>query len=172
MNQNNLENAELLKKIELSAAAAAETEEAVTIRLVKYMIISINEKKYAIHVDDVREIIGGIPTFYVPFTPAYIRGFINRHGEPYTVIDLTVLFDREKLDSSTYLILKSGDDQLALLISDVLEIVKLPESEVHKLTSRVSEDDFFTGSIAPQEREEVFILNLDSVLKKLEVDLG
>jgi chemotaxis signal transduction protein len=119
----------------------------------------------------VREIIGGIPTFYVPFTPPYIRGFINRHGEPYTVIDLTVIFERENLDSNTYLILKRDDDHLSLLISDVLEIVKIPESDLHKITSKAQDDDYFLGSISPQE-EEIFVLNLESVLKKLEADLG
>ena len=172
MQQENIQNKDLLKKIEHSHDEAFKKEDAITIRLVKYMIISINDKKYAIHADDVREIIGGIPIFYVPFTPPYIRGFINRHGEPYTVIDLTVIFERETLDSSTYLILKRDDDQLALLISDVLEIAKLPESELHRITSKVQEDDYFLGSISPKDKEEIFVLNLDNVLKKLEADLG
>jgi len=172
MLQGNLQNKDLLKKIEKSHNETFKQEDAITIILAKYMIISINEKKYAIHADDVREIIGGSPIFYVPFTPPYIRGFINRHGEPYTVIDLTVIFERETLDSSTYLILKKDDDQLALLISDVLEIVKLPESELHKITSKVQEDDYFIGSIAPQGKEEIFVLNLGNILKKLEADLG
>ncbi len=172
MQQNNIQNKDLLKKIEQSHDDSNRKEDAITIRLVKYMVIGINDKKYAIHADDVREIIGGIPIFYVPFTPPYIRGFINRHGEPYTVIDLTVIFEREILDSSTYLILKREDDQISLLISDVLEIVKLPESDLHRITSKVQEDDYFLGSISPQNNEEIFVLNLDNVLKKIEVDLG
>ncbi len=172
MQQNNIRNKDLLKKIEQSHDDAFNKEDKVTVRLVKYMIISINDKKYAIHADDVREIIGGIPIFYVPFTPPYIRGFINRHGEPYTVIDLTVIFERETLDSTTYLILKRDDDQLSLLISDVLEIAKLPESDLHKITSKTQEDDYFLGSISPQNNEEIFVLNLENVLKKLEADLG
>ena len=172
MQQKNLKNSELLKKIEKSHVDSSGKEDAVAVRLVKYMVISINRKKYAIHADDVREIIGGIPVFYVPFTPPYIRGFINRHGEPYTVIDLTVIFERETLDSATYLILKRDDDQLALMISDVLEIVKLPDTEVHRITSKVQEDDYFTGSISAEDRGEIFILNLENILKKLEADLG
>ena len=172
MQKKNLNNEDLLKKIEKSHDDAYKKEEAVKIRLVKYMLISINGKKYAIHADDVREIIGGIPIFFVPFTPPYIRGFINRHGEPYTVIDLTVIFEQETLDSATYLILKRDDDQIALLISDVLEIVKLPESDFHRITSKIQEDDYFTGSISPQGNEEIFVLNLENILKKLEADIG
>jgi len=165
-------NQEILKRIENSRSDSQNKDEAITIRLEKYMIIRIKDKKYALHADDVREIIGGIPIFFVPFTPSYIRGFINRHGEPYTVIDLTVLFERENLDSTTYLILKKDDDQLAILISDVLEIVKLPETELHKISSSINEDDYFIGSISPQEQEEIFVLNLQNVLKKLEADLS
>lgn len=171
MDQKGLKNKELLNKIEGTKNKSSKDQDEITIRILKYMIISIKDKKYAIHAHDVREIIGGSALFYVPFTPPYIRGFINRHGEPYTVIDLTVIFERENLDSTTYLILNRDDDQLALVISDVLEIVKLPESDLHKVTSKVQEDDYFTGSISPQEGEEIFVLDLDNVLKKLGDDL-
>ncbi len=173
MQQQKVEgNKDILKRIEQIHSKTQKKDDSITIRLEKYMIIKIKDKKYALHADDVREITGGIPIFFVPFTPTYIRGFINRHGEPYTVIDLTVLFERESLDSSTYLILKNENDQLALLISDVLEIVKLPETELHKISSTISEDDYFLGSISPQEKEEIFVLNLENVLKKLEADLS
>ena len=166
-----MKNKGLLNKIRESHSKKV-LEEEVLIRINKYMIISINEKKYAIHARDVREIISGIPLFYIPFTPPYIRGFINRHGEPYTVLDLTVIFEREKLDSSTFLVLSREDDQLALLISEVLEIVKLPETELHKITSTQDGEDYFLGSISPEEKEEIFVLNLEQVLTKLEADLG
>lgn len=171
MDKARLKNEELIKKIESSRGRDTQGQDEITIRILKYMIIRIKDKKYAIHADQVREIIGGSALFYVPFTPPYIRGFINRHGEPYTVIDLTVIFERENLESQTYLILNRDDDQLALIISDVLEIVKLPESELHRVTSKVQEDDYFLGSISPQEGEEIFVLDLENVLKKLGDDL-
>jgi len=83
-----------------------------------------------------------------------------------------IMLERENLESSTFLVLSRDNDQLALLISEVIEIVKLPESELHKITSKDPEDDFFIGSISPHGNEEIFVLNLENVLKKLEGDIS
>lgn len=165
-------NTDLLKKIKEVKNKTENDDKAVSASVIKYMVIDINGKKYALLAEEVREIIGNIPVFYVPFTPPYIRGFINRHGEPYTVIDLTLLLERENQNSSTFLILSRENDQIALLISEVIEIVKLPKTELHKITSKAPDDDFFLGSISPQNKDEIFVLNLDSVLKKLEGDIS
>lgn len=167
------ESGNLLEKIQNAKKKDEGTPDALTVNINKYMIISIGETKYALFAEEVREIVSNVPIFYVPFTPPYIRGFINRHGEPYTILDLQVLFHRENLDSSTFLILGREDDQLALLISEVLEIAKLPDSELHRITSTSSEEQYFMGSISPQkDNEEIFVLNLDNILGKLETDLG
>ncbi len=118
------DNKALLRKMENRHSGVSDKDGEVTIRYDKYMIVSIKEKKYALYAEEVREIIGGIPIFYVPFTPPYVRGFINRHGEPYTVLDLTVLFERENLDSRNFLILKketiaiqAADEQIRAMIN-------------------------------------------------------
>ena len=90
----------------------------------KLIVFRINQKVYALYANMIREIVLDVPLFYVPFVPSYIRGFINRHGEPYTVFDLNMLFEQQKLDSSTFFILNIEDDQVAFMINDVLEIQK------------------------------------------------
>ena len=115
-----MKNTEILERL----AAGGETgqQEENEERTVKFLVFDIRGKKYALHAEDIREIVMDIPVFYIPFVPPYIRGLINRHGEPYTVFDLNVLFEKEKQDSSTYLILNLENDQLAFLISDIREI--------------------------------------------------
>lgn len=175
INEKSIKNetsTELLEKIKSIKKNTENNIKSEITSIIKYMIIGINGKKYALLAEEVREIIGNSPVFYVPFTPPYVRGFINRHGEPYTVIDLTLLLERENKESSNFLILNRENDQIALLISEVIEIAKLPEEELHKITSKGSGDDFFLGSISPQNKEEIFILNLESILKKLEGDIS
>ncbi|MDC7219015.1 MAG: chemotaxis protein CheW [Spirochaetales bacterium] len=160
----------LLQRIKESRKNPEQGEGVRIEKFIKYMIISIDDKKYALFADEVKEIIGNTPIFYVPFTPPYLRGFINRHGEPYTVLDITAMLENKKLESSTFLVLKKENDQLALLISDVLEIVNLGESKLHKITSTIKDDDFFLGSISPHD-EEIFVLNLASVITRMEEDI-
>jgi chemotaxis signal transduction protein len=160
----------VLQRIKDSHKKLDKTEGEQVEKSIKYMIVSIDEKKYALFADEVKEIIGNTSVFYVPFTPPYIRGFINRHGEPYTVLDITAMLEKKKLESSTFLVLKRDNDQLALLITDVLEIVNLGESKLFKITSSVPDNDYFLGSISPHE-EEIFVLNLAAIIGKMEDDV-
>lgn len=166
----NPDNNDILKQIEDNPDEEKKKNDEANIKLIKFMVFRIKQKKYAIRAEEIREIVMDIPLFFVPFVPAYIRGFINRHGEPYTVFDLNVLFNQEELESSTYLVLNIKNDQLSLLITDVIEILKLPENEFHKITSEDEDVNYFMGSISPHD-EEVFVLNLPEVLQRITQDL-
>lgn len=166
-----MENEELLEQIEQSQETKDEQETLVDRKTVKFIVFLVGEKRYALYADDIREIILDYPLFYIPFVPPYIRGFINRHGEPHTVIDLSVLFEQIKLDSSTFLVLNRENDQLAFVISEILEIVKLPEEDVHLITEDTGDEGFFLGSITSKDKE-IFIVDLQKVLDRLERDLA
>ncbi len=163
------ENEELLKDIaaqEESKNTQAVTEE----KIIKFLIFRVGQRLYALHADEVREIIGGNAVFYLPFAPAYVRGLINRHGEPHTVLDVHALLEQNQADADNFLVLKIDDDKIAFLISEILEIIKIPENKINTLTSKESEMRFFKGSISVND-EEVFILHVDNLLRKLDEDL-
>ncbi|MBI9108404.1 MAG: chemotaxis protein CheW [Spirochaetales bacterium] len=163
---------ELLKGISEAGKSEKLNKTDVNETIRKLIVFRINKKVYALYADKIREIVLDVPLFYVPFVPSYIRGFINRHGEPYTVFDLNMLFEQKKLESSTFFIMNIEDDQVAFMINDVLEIQKTPESHIHKVTLRDENEDFFVSSITSEEGEEIFILNTEAILKRLERDLN
>lgn len=166
-----MDRKELVNQIETAGRESRERNDEVSEVLTKLIVFRINEKSYALPASLIREIVLDVPLFYVPFVPPYVRGFINRHGEPYTVIDLNMLFEQKKLDSSTFFILNIEGDQAAFMISDVSEIQKTPESRIHKLTLRDDHEDFFISSVTSADGSEIFILNSEAVLKRLERDL-
>ncbi|ETR71382.1 MAG: purine-binding chemotaxis protein CheW [Candidatus Magnetoglobus multicellularis str. Araruama] len=166
-----MDNQELLDNITLRAQNENEEQIENAEKINKYLIVSVKDKKYAFHADQIREIVMNVPLYYVPFVPHYIRGFINRHGEPYTVFDLNALFEKEQLDSATFLISKFNNDQIAFLTTSVIEILKIPESEVHLITSTDEYDSFFLGALN-SKGTEIFILNLQNIIGRLDDDLG
>ncbi len=163
------ENEDILNYIEEKETQKEKTE-IVEEEQQKFLIFMVGTQRYGLYADEVREIIGGNPLFYLPFVPAYLRGLINRHGDPHTVFDVHALLGQEQTEADNYLILKLEDDNVAFLISEVLEIVKVPNSKINVLTSQESEMRFFRGSITLDDRE-VFILDLHNLLMKLEEDL-
>lgn len=165
-----MRNKEIVKKLSEIEVKGAHKELAYQGKIYKFLVFHINKRRLAFHAEQVREILMDVPIFFVPFVPPYIRGFINRHGEPHSVFDMNVLFEKEKTDSSTFLIINLENEQLAFLISDVLEILKVREDEIHEITSRTEHEGFFKGSISPGD-EEIFILDLDNILNRLKADI-
>lgn len=136
----------------------------------KYIVFSIQKKLYAIHSEKVLEVFLSENLFYIPFCPQYIPGFLNRYGEPYTVIDLLALLENEKQISHKYLILRSKEDQIAFMIEDVIDITSFSKEKILLLSSKELEEDFFIG-IIQMEPTNVMILNLDKVLDRLDKDI-
>ena len=136
----------------------------------KFVVFSIGEKKFALPAEEVKEISFDNQIYYVPFLPPYVRGYANRHGTPFTVMDVQTLFDNSPLESGTLLILNIPNEQLALLISDVEEIIKMPESEVHSITSNDESSKYFSESITVGDTE-TFVLYTATLLERLEHDI-
>ena len=165
-----MDNQELLAHLAAEKANALIGKSNEIEQMVKFLIVEISEKKYAFYVEQIKEIVMNVPLYFVPFVPSYIRGFINRHGEPYTVFDLNALFENENLDSATFLISNFENDQIAFLASGIVEIIKVPESKVHMITSADEYNAFFLGAVS-SEGSEIFILNLPNIVGRLENDL-
>ena len=165
-----MNNEELLKYIETRKSDTSQDRAVEAQEVMKFLVVQIGEKKYAFAAEQIKEIVMGTPVYFVPFVPSYIRGFINRYGEPYTVFDLHALFEDECLDAGTFLISNTKHDQIAFLISDVVEIVKIPKKDVFSITSLDEGDSFFSGTINPKD-SEVFIINIPSILRRLESNL-
>ncbi|MBN2618807.1 MAG: chemotaxis protein CheW [Spirochaetales bacterium] len=140
------------------------------IELVKFVIFNIDQKVYALPGNMVREIIIGYKVYYLPFIPGYIRGLINRHGEPYTVVDIKVLFEQERLEAEKYIIIRDETDKLALIITEISKIVNIDQKEIHPITSHSEGGDFFNNSISI-EGVEIPILEIESVIRKIKHDI-
>jgi purine-binding chemotaxis protein CheW len=164
-----MDNAEIMQSLRERAREERKVRQKES-DLSKYVLFLVGKKQYALKADQVREISFDNELYYVPFVPPYVRGYANRHGQPFTVFDVQMLFEGASLDSSTLLILDVANDQLALLITDVDEIIKLPASEIHPLASSDDTARYFAHSVTARG-EEVFVLNVETLLERLERDV-
>ncbi|HPX48536.1 MAG: CheW-like domain protein [Spirochaetes bacterium ADurb.Bin269] len=138
---------------------------------VKYLLFTCGDTDYAIPSLLVREIVSGLPVYPVPFVPTWVRGLLNRHGEPFVVLDPEVLFGRDPLKGSTALLLSVPGDQVSLRITDVCEFLTVPESDLHRISAPDESAVFFLGAVT-SSRGDVFVLNIHSILERLAVDVG
>ena len=164
-----MNNQELMDKLK-SPGENSRKEGSADNVMCKYVIFLLGSSTYALPAADVKEISFDNSLYYVPFVPPYVRGYANRHGQPYTVFDLNLLFHNEKLESSTLLVLNLLQDQACLLISDVDEIIKIPSSDVHTLSSEDDSSRYFLESISIKGHE-IFVLKGSALLERLERDI-
>jgi purine-binding chemotaxis protein CheW len=162
---------DLIAKITEAAESIQSADQETELRYRKFIIVGIMDKRCAIPAAVIREIVIDVPIHFVPFVPPYIRGFVNRHGEPYTVVDLGVLFEQKATEERSFLVLNLPDDQLAFLVSDIHEILKVPESDVFPITEKLEDDRFFEGSVRLGS-QDVFIVSVDGIRTRMAGDLG
>ena len=136
----------------------------------KFLVFSIGREWYAFAADLIREIIISDEIYFIPFVQPYIRGYINRHGEPYTVIDLKVLFKKETQETNKFLILEKDDDQIAFLVTEVKTIAHILKNDIHEVAIKEAGMDYFSEAITI-DNTDIFTIDADSILKKLENDL-
>jgi len=134
-----------------------------------WLIFSVNEKQYALEAPLAKEILRNMDIYPLPFVPEYIKGVINRHGEPYSVIDLASFLGDEQQMSSLFIVLNLEDSQFCVQITDVLDFHTAPDSSVIKM-SDVQESGFFNGTIEYQEKN-IPIIQLDKVYEVIRNNL-
>jgi purine-binding chemotaxis protein CheW len=166
----------LIRRIEAGAEGPAPAGgeagkgDAAPVETAKFLVVRIGEAAYAFEADRIKEIALDAPLHYIPFVPPYIRGLINRHGEPYTAYDLNVLFEKETLEAATYVISHFNDDRIAFMVSDISEIMKIPRTDIQPITAAEAHGAYFSGVI-PSDAADILVLDLAAVTAKLEHDL-
>ena len=162
-----MDNKDILSHLE-SGIAEIIADNTSTNQKERYLVFQIEQKFYAFLSSLVKEVIIDSEIFFLPFVPPYIRGLLNRHGEPYTVIDLKMILEKESFRAQKFLILNLSRDHLAISITDIVEILEINSDQIHRLSS--SETEYFSCSFTMNE-EEVPVLDLKHILKRLENDL-
>lgn len=165
-----MDNAEIERRLAQSEGNDEGPAEA-QVATVGYLVFLVEGRHYALPTELVREILIDSPVYFVPFVPPYVRGLINRHGEPYTSFDLSMFMSQQPSEGATHLILNAGNDQVAFLITDVEEILKVPVTDIRELASLQEADSWFSGSFA-LNGAEVLILDAGSILARLRGEVG
>jgi purine-binding chemotaxis protein CheW len=138
----------------------------------KYLTFSMEQEQYAIHISEVREIIGIMPFTKVPNLPSYVKGAINLRGKIVPVIDLRLKFglNEGEVDRKTSIIIiemKIGEKVSinGIIVDEVKEVKNIGEEFIDE-PPRFGEgysEGFLTG-IARLGENVAMILNVNKIL--------
>lgn len=140
----------------------------------QYVLFVSGGTQFAAPVIQVLRITRRLPMTRVPRAPAFLEGVINDHSQVVPVVDLR---KRMALPATGYdgarekiLILTYDDQLVGLLVDDVLDIVRVPGSEIQPPPAMVAQVNgvYLTGVTRVQDRVTLLldlarILTLDEV---------
>lgn len=138
----------------LAAAVAAGQgsdghEEAGASADIEFLCVRIKDRRYAIPVAGVAEVVTPGDVTPVPHTPAYIRGVFNRHGHVSTVLDLARFTGTDVEENPARLVVLEADSlEAAVPVTEVTGIMALGSEDVAPpLPSVAHESGFIIGQI-------------------------
>lgn len=116
----------------------------------KYISFRLGSEEFAIHVLQVREIVGIQEITAVPQTPHGVKGVINLRGKVIPVVDLRIRFGIEEIEYSqrTCIIVveingAAGSVLVGVIVDAVSEVLNLQASDIEDTP------DFGTGVALP-----------------------
>ncbi len=160
---------ENLPEEELAVREKDEGEDLLTdanmIQLVSFML---DDVEYGIDILSVHEIMRMPDIARLPNTPSFIQGVINLRGNIIPVVDVRERFGFplvEITDLTRVIVIESMEKLVGLLVDNVHQVVRLPESHIDppaELVEGVSED--FIKGIGRLNKRLIVILNLRNML--------
>lgn len=128
-----------------------------------------NQNLYALPASSVKEILREAQVFPLPFVPKYLKGVVNRYGDPYAVVDPAVLIGENEQNSSIYIVL-NDNSHTCFQICDVKDFYSAAESELVPF-AQADSSDFFEGTILFNYKS-VLVLKTSAFLQKVEQDIA
>lgn len=152
----------------LARAAALRASEESHALLREFLVFTLEDDRYAIPVERVREIVRLRPVTAVPRVPREIRGVISLRGEIVQVLDLRSRLGLPPVPAAraTRIVVLHGDDGevTGLLVDAVTEVLRITEEDIQPPPGGESP---FVSALCERAGGFVSLMNVDRVL-----DLG
>lgn len=127
-----------------------------------YVVFRIDQQRYALPLDHVIRAVRMVAVTPVPDAPNSMLGIIAMAGQMLPVIDLRRLFGQPGNNpelQDVLLIVQIQDQTVAVIVGEVLDIMKFSLKQIQSPPGAVSQSRFLSAAV---QQEETLILVLDA----------
>ena len=132
----------------------------------KFLIFTVQEKKYALPAKIINEVAALDKVFPLPLVPNYVRGIINRYSVPYALIDINFLLYKENSEAKKMIVIKEEVDKLSFLIDDVTDIADLSMDSIMKIGQEDVATDLINGFFE-WNGSQIFCLDTGEIISRI-----
>lgn len=138
---------------------------------VKLVIFTLAGGYYALHGDDVKEILPLQKVYYVPGTPEFILGIINVRGDIQSVFDIRVfmrLTESETSAQTRVVIAEKNSVRSGVLVDSVVDVLDVPQHSIQQAISTLNDAVryFVVGELA-YKHHTVTLLDIGKLFEKV-----
>lgn len=128
------ETKEELTLADVKRQAELEVTEKDTGNLVQLIIFKLGNEEYALHIDQIKEVVLTPGIAKIPQTPDYIKGVANIRGNIIAIVDLEYKFgliDAKSDETSLYtLVVESDQFKIGILVKEVPNTLTVKENDI------------------------------------------
>lgn len=144
-----------------------------------YLSFKLGEESFAVHVNEVLNILEMTKITAIPNAPAYLKGVINLRGMVLPIVDARLKFNMEEIEYTTntcIIVMDLNSDEgiihVGFIVDQVLEVLELDENQVEPPPSLGTnfKTEFISG-MAKVEENFVMLLNMSKIFSITEFDM-
>jgi purine-binding chemotaxis protein CheW len=141
---------------------------------IKIIVFQLNEKEYAIPVEQARSIEKIQNITRVPGTLSYIKGVINLRGVVTPIVDLRIRFGLDQVayhEHTRIIIAVLKDIEVGLIVDAANDVIDIKEDSIEPPPEIVSgtEADYINGVVKLGKRL-LILLDLEKVLNEINLE--
>lgn len=132
----------------------------------EFVLFSLDEKKYAISLESVENVVQMVEITPVSGMPEYLEGIINVHGTIMPVINLRLrmhLKQRSVALEDKLIIAHFQSKAFVLMVDSVHDVIHIEEQHFLIPDERIENQDFFT-KIVKMHKDIIFLINIEHLL--------
>jgi len=128
------------------------------------VVFRLGDEQFAVETAKVQSINDNMGITKVPKSPEHIKGLINLRGNIISLLDINLLLDIERSESSqnNIIILEMEDELVGITVDQVDEVLDIDESIIEKMESD-RKKSFLKGVINFKDRI-VTLIDIDKLL--------
>lgn len=139
-----------------------------TEKVTEWVTFYLEDEKYAVNVENVREVLRNSTIAPVPGSPHFVLGIINLRGNIVTVIDSHKRFSLnlvEETDNTRIVVVEMSEQVVGMMVDKVDEVVLLKDSDID-LAPNVGNDDSskFVRGVTQRNDELIILVDLEKLL--------
>jgi purine-binding chemotaxis protein CheW len=155
-------------------------DEEGNIRNIQIIVFKLGGEEYALHIDQIKEVVLTPKIAKIPLTPKYIKGVSNIRGNILAIVDLEIKFglvdENNELDSEKAhysLVVESKDYNMAVLVKEVPNTLAIAEKEINYSPSIINDTtgnkEYIRGIIKTGDRL-IIMIDVFKIFSKEDID--